>query len=125
MGIGNIDTWRKGHMAVAEWVDAWRIVPRALVMGYAYMLWIVVQWYMNLKPEILEGCNVELLKEVCVIQAPTTAHSIVLSAVVGVAAAVFGLYSNSGRSWNGFTNWGNGEKPGSGPTYEEGKGKTE
>lgn len=116
MGIGDIDTWRKGHMAVAEWVDAWRIVPRVLVAAYAYMMWGVVKWYMALEPRIIEDCNVELLKEVCVIQAPSTQHAALVTAVVGIAAAVFGLYSNSGRKWNGFTNWGNGKPPGEGPT---------
>lgn len=100
-----IDTWRKGHMAVAEWVDAWRLIPRLLVIGYGWMLWKVVKWYMNLHPSIINGCNVELLKEVCVEQAPNTQHAVVLTAVIGVAAAVFGLYTNSGRKWNGFTYW--------------------
>ena len=105
-GIGDIDTWRKGHLAVAEWVDAWRMIPRLLVGAYAWMLWQVIDWYMNLKPEIIEGCNVELLKEVCVVQAPSTQHAALVTAVVGVAAAVFGLYANSGRQWNGFSKWG-------------------
>ncbi len=101
----NIDTWRKGHMAVAEAVDAWRIVPRLIVAGYAAMMWVVVKWYMDLKPSIIEGCDIELIKEACISSAPSTQHAAVLTAVVGVAAAVFAFYANSGRQWNGFTHW--------------------
>ena len=109
MSIREIDTWRKGHLAVAEWVDAWRLIPRMLVGGYAFMMYKVVSWYMNLKPELIENCNVELLKEVCVVMAPSTQHAALVTAVVGIGAAVFGLYASSGKKWNGFTKWGNGE----------------
>lgn len=105
MDLSDIDTWRKGHMAVAEWVDAWRLIPRLLVGGYAYMTWKVVVWYMNLQPTLIEGCDVTLLAEKCIYDAPTTPHAALVTAVVGIAAAVFGLYANSGRKWNGFTPW--------------------
>ena len=109
--FGDIDAWRKGHMAVAEWVDAWRLIPRVLVAGYAYLLYKVVKWYMNMTPYMLEGCDVDKLAENCLIMAPTTQHAALVTAVVGIAAAVFGLYAGSGRKWNGFTKWNNGNKP--------------
>lgn len=105
MAINEIDSWRKGHMAVAEWVDAWRIIPRAMVAGYAYVMWHVVKWYMSLEPHLIENCNVEILQQACVVQAPSTQHAALVTAVVGIAAAVFGLYANSGKKWNGFTHW--------------------
>ena len=101
----DIDAWRKFHMAFAEWADAWRIVPRTIVVAYGYMLWQMGQWYTSLEPYMLEGCNVELLKEACIIQAPTTQHMALVTAAVGIAAAIFGLYTSSGRKWNGFTHW--------------------
>ncbi len=101
----DIDSWRKGHMAVAEWIDAWRLIPRVIVAGYSYMLWVVVKWYMELEPRILEGCDMAVLAEKCLIDGPTTQHAALVTAVIGVAAAVFGLYANSGRKWNGFTHW--------------------
>lgn len=121
MALNDIDTWRKGHMAVAEWVDAWRIVPRVIVAGYGYVLWHVVKWYMSLEPHIIENCNIELLKEVCVVQAPSTQHAALVTALVGISAAVFGLYANSGKKWNGFTNWGKGPLPPSDGNIEQGK----
>ncbi len=107
--VGNVDTWRKGHLAVAEWIDAWRIVPRVICGGYAWVTYTVIKWYMNLKPEVLENCNVELLKDVCVIQAPSTQHAALVTAVIGIAAAMFAFYANTGKKWNGFTHW---NKPG-------------
>ncbi len=111
--VGNVDTWRKGHLAVAEWIDAWRLVPRIIAGGYAWVTYTVVKWYMNLKPELLENCNVELLKEVCVVQAPSTQHAALVTAVIGIAAAMFAFYANSGKKWNGFQPW---NKPGDGST---------
>ena len=111
--LGDIDAWRKGHQAIAEWIDAWRLIPRAVIAGYTFLLWYVIQWYMKLEPYILEGCDPETLGNACLILAPTTQHAALVSTVVGIAAAVFGLYAGSGKKWNGFTEWKNtsSEKP--------------
>ena len=101
----DIDAWRKGHMAIAEWVDGWRLIPRLLVAGYSYMVWVVVKWYMELKPEVISGCDIEKFGEICIAAAPTTSHSIVLSSVIGGAAAVFGLYTASSRKFDKFIPW--------------------
>lgn len=101
----DIDAWRKLHMSFAEWVDAWRLIPRTVVVCYGIMMWQIIDWYMNLKPYVIEGCNVDALKELCIVNAPTTEHMALVTAVLAVAAAVFGLYTNSGKTWNGFTHW--------------------
>jgi len=101
----DIDAWRKAHMAIAEWIDAWRVVPRLLVAGYTYATWKVIMWYMALQPTWLDGCDVQVLAEKCIVAAPTTQHAALVTAVIGISAAVFGLYANSGRKWNGFTHW--------------------
>ena len=104
--MADIDSVRKTHLAVAEMVDAWRMIPRALVAGYATMMWVVVKWYMNIQPTIIQGCDLEKLGEICISQGPTTQHAALVTAVVGVAAAVFGLYSSTGKSWNEkFISW--------------------
>jgi len=101
----DIDAWRKMHMSMAEFVDAWRLIPRLLVIGYGYMMWTVVKWYMDIEPFMIEDCDVSILKDACISQAPTTQDAVLVTAFLGVAAAVFGLYSNSGKKWNGFTPW--------------------
>lgn len=104
--MADIDSWRKFHLAIAEWIDAWRLIPRAVVILFGLGAAHVTKWYMDLHPYILEGC-VEAGGKVseCMIQAPTTQHTALLSALFALAAAVFAFYSNAGRKWNGFSHW--------------------
>ena len=109
----DIDTYRRWHLATAEFVDGWRLIPRVLVAAYAYLLYKVIAWYMALEPhlpkEVLEKVDVSTLSPdqiaLLMVDAPSTQHAALVTAVVGIAAAIFGLYSNSGRKWNGFTCW--------------------
>ncbi len=83
----DIDSFREMHMAVAEMMDAWRLAPRALVVGYGYLIYEVVNWYMLL-PD------------------PNTQQAALVTTVIGGAAAVFGLYTNGGKNWSeGFKPW--------------------
>lgn len=100
----NVDTYRKAHMAVAELVDAWRVIPRLLVAAYSYLIFMIVKWYMDLGPTIIEGCVSDTITD-CIHQAPTTQQAALVTTIVGISAAVFGLYTNTGRKWNGFTHW--------------------
>jgi len=100
----SIDRKRQIHLALAELVDSWRIIPRILLAGYSYLLYKTIVWYMALEPYMLEGCKSDKVTD-CIIHAPTTQHAALVTAVVGIAAAIFGLYSSSGRKWNGFTFW--------------------
>ncbi len=108
----DIDTFRRWHLATAEFLDAWRIIPRTLVAAYAYLLYKVIAWYMALEPhlpkEVLDKVDKMSPEQISalMIPAPTTQHAALVTAVVGIAAAIFGLYSNSGKNWNGFTCWG-------------------
>jgi len=100
----SVDKFRQIYLLIAEGLDAWRIVPRLLVSLYCYMLYKVVEWYMSLEPHIMEGCLSQIIKD-CIVQAPTTQHAALVTSVVGISAAVFGLYSSTGRKWDGFTFW--------------------
>ena len=101
----DIDTFRKSYLAIAEMLDAFRIFPRLLVLGYTFILYDVIMWYKDLKPTLIENCDVELLGQTCIALATSTQHAALVTAVVGVAAAIFGLYANSGKKWNGFVPW--------------------
>ena len=95
----NIDVIRRFYLSIAEATDAWRIVPRVLVTGYGYLLYQVIRWYMELVPYMLDGCVSETITD-CIVESPTTQHAALVTAVVGVAAAFFGLYANSGQKWD-------------------------
>jgi len=113
----DIDKFRQIHLSLAEGLDAWRIVPRALVALYCYMLYKIINWYMDLAPYIIEKCVSSNVLD-CIAQSPTTQHAALVTAVVGISAAVFGLYSSTGKKWNGFTFW---KKKKEEPKDKEGK----
>lgn len=102
--MSNVDKLRKAVLATAEFVDAWRVAPRLLVIGWGYVLYKVIVWYMNLESYVVENCPVDVL-ESCIVHAPNTQHATLVTALVGASAAVFAFYTNSGRKWNGFTAW--------------------
>lgn len=71
-------------MYFAEVVDAWRVVPRAILIAYGMMVWQVFEWYMALS-------------------VPSTQQAALVTTVAGTVAAIIGLYQHSGRKW-GFKN---------------------
>lgn len=70
--------WSKLAMAIwlaPEYFDKWRVFPRIFLSVYIYLLYDVVQWFMLL-PD------------------PNTQQAGLVSVLVGVGAAWFGLYIN-------------------------------
>ena len=72
---------------VAQAVDSWRIIPRAFLSVYMYLLYYTTFWFMELED-------------------PTMQQSGLISVVVGAGAAWFGLYTNSSKSKGDFTKGG-------------------
>jgi hypothetical protein len=64
---------------VAQAVDSWRIIPRAFLSVYMYLLYYTTFWFMGLED-------------------PSFEQSGLISIVVGAGAAWFGLYTNSSKS---------------------------
>ena len=60
-------------------LDAWRIIPRILILCYVYLFYTSTTWFMGLSD-------------------PTNAQAGFISTVVGASAAFFGLYVNSGNN---------------------------
>ena len=61
---------------VAQAIDSWRIIPRAFLAVYMYLLYYTTFWFMDLAD-------------------PSFEQSGLISIVVGAGAAWFGLYTNS------------------------------
>ena len=72
---------------VAQAVDSWRIIPRAFLSVYMYLLYYTTFWFMELND-------------------PTMQQSGLISVVVGAGAAWFGLYTNSSKSKGDFSKGG-------------------
>jgi hypothetical protein len=60
----------------AQWLHDFRLIPRMLTIGYSWMVWDTVQWFQSL-------------------QAPSTQQAALLTIVVGMSGAIFGLYTSS------------------------------
>ena len=73
---------KKRLLDAAEIIDAFRLVPRAVLVAYAWLVWYVINWYMQL-PE------------------PSTQQAALVTVVTSLIAAVIGLYQHSGRTWGG------------------------
>lgn len=71
---------KQTFLDIAEVIDAFRVVPRSVLILYGILVWVVVSWFMGL-PE------------------PTTQQAALVTTVTGLIAAVAGLYQNSGRPW--------------------------
>jgi hypothetical protein len=83
----NKQTW----MHVAELVDAYRIFPRLVLIGYAYYVYqvtfFVLRWYAT-QPAIARGTEESVVV------------GVVVTAVTGFAPWIFRIYSDSGRNWD-------------------------
>ena len=66
-------------MTAAEKLDAWRIVPRMLILSYMIVFYQTCNWFMSLSD-------------------PNNAQAGFVSVVVGAGAAWFGLYVNGSRA---------------------------
>lgn len=65
-------------MIKPQTLDAWRIVPRLLILTYMIVFYQTTQWFMSLSD-------------------PNNAQAGFVSVIVGAGAAWFGLYCTSGK----------------------------
>ena len=69
--------WVQRCTMVAECLNRLRIIPRVLVAGYGWLVWIVVNWFMGLTD-------------------PGTQQAALVTTVVGAAGMFFGFYMQGG-----------------------------
>jgi len=92
----DIEAFQRVQLAIAEWVDAWRIFPRIIVCMYMVLVYKVALWYMALDDHIIKGCVSPDVVD-CIAQAPSNQHAALITTVIGFSAAIFGFYANSGN----------------------------
>jgi len=78
--MDKINFTRQKWLLTAEIMDAWRIVPRLLVIAYSYLVWDAYTWFTSLDD-------------------PNTQQAALISTLIGAAAGIFGLYTGTGRNW--------------------------
>jgi len=99
----DVNGFRKWSNAVAETVDAWRIVPRLMVIAYGFLTWKTWVWYTGIDVIVTKtNCQLLATQVVCDITGvvgPSTQQATLVTAIVSMAAVVIGLYSSSGKDW--------------------------
>ncbi len=111
-------SWMSRILKGAEIIDALRIVPRIVLGVYiAGVAWIV-SWYTQFELKYVTQCDSATLNVLMREQVPLeeakaiactitqvighpTGYTALVTVMVSAAAIVFGLYTNSGRSWEG------------------------
>lgn len=109
---------RMESLAKAEKFDAFRIIPRLIVFAYGASVGYMAMWFMNIKTytqtecqeslfiKLLDrGMTPEQVKELActvtaVVGGPTTATTVFVTTICGLAAVIFAFYTNSGRDWS-------------------------
>lgn len=116
-----IDTLRRWSLIAAEAFDAWRVVPRTILVAYGWMVWNVTRWYMSIPSSNQIQCQADVLRVlmeskinidqaramacsiVDTIGGPTSEQTMFVSIVTGLSSVVIGLYLNTGKTskWQG------------------------
>lgn len=112
-------SFRKYSLALAESFDAWRIIPRIIIIMYSALVLNLYLWFKSIPTFVQERCDTAMLKLlidsnldieqakvlacsiVDVVGGPTGAQSAFVTTITGLSAGIFGLYAATGRRWDG------------------------
>lgn len=116
----NTASVRQTVLLVAEAFDAWRVIPRLMILAYGYLVFNLYLWYKNIPTYVQEKCDATILSElleggksmaeikqyactvVDVVGGPTAAQSTFVTTIIGLSTGIFGLYTATGRKWDGW-----------------------
>lgn len=108
---------RRVLLELAHIIDAWRVIPRAMVAMYGLMIYKLFLWYTNIETFEETTCdnpliqtlleqNIDIEKAteiactiVDTVGGPTSQQTSFVTIVIGLSSAIFGLYVNSGGDW--------------------------
>lgn len=109
--------FRKYSLALAESFDAWRVIPRTILVFYSLLVMNLYLWFKSIPTFVQEKCDNTILKVliesgigleearltactiVDVVGGPTAAQSAFVTTIIGLSSAIFGLYTTTGRKW--------------------------
>lgn len=117
--LTTVSRFRKYSLALAESFDAWRVAPRMVLIIYSALVMNLYLWFKSIPTFVQEKCDPQTLKimldmgkslddakllacsVVDVVGGPTATQSAFVTTIVGLSAAIFGLYTSTGRRWDG------------------------
>ena len=106
-------------LAAAEGFDAWRVVPRLMLIAYGYLVWSLYSWYRAIPVYLQTKCEatvletllsrnvpINLAKEMaCNVTAtmggPSSEQTMFVTTIIGLSTGIFALYTTTGRKWDG------------------------
>lgn len=104
-------------MAAAESFDAWRVIPRLMLIAYGLLVVKLYTWYISIPTFMQQKCDAAVLKifmdggmalshaqslactVVDVVGGPTPAQSAFVTTIIGLSTGIFGLYTSTGKRW--------------------------
>lgn len=107
-------TWA---LTLAESFDAWRVVPRTMLIAYGYLVWSLYVWYKSIPIYVQTKCDGAVLQilldqKVKLAQAqelacnivgtvggPTSEQTMFVTTIIGLSTGIFALYTTTGRKW--------------------------
>lgn len=111
---------RQYVLLLAESFDAWRVIPRLMLLAYGYLVFNLYIWYKNIPTYVQEKCDANIVMQLLaegmskpeikqfactvgdVVGGPTAAQSTFVTTIIGLSTGIFGLYTATGRKWD---NW--------------------
>jgi uncharacterized membrane protein len=111
--------FRQASLVMAETVDAWRLIPRVMIIAYGALVVNLYSWYKSIPTFIQQKCDAAVLKIfmdggmvlhqaqalACtvndVVGGPTPAQSAFVTTIIGLSTGIFGLYTATGKRWDG------------------------
>lgn len=110
-------TAKNWTLAIAESIDAIRLVPRIIVGAYGYLMINLYLWFTHIPTVMQEKCDptlmqilldhgksLEMAKDLAcyvvdVVGGPTTAQTTFVTIIIGLATPLFAFYVTTGRKW--------------------------
>ena len=110
--------FRHTSLFLAEAFDAWRVIPRLMLLAYGYLVFNLYIWYKNIPTYVQEKCDSNIVATLIakgmsypevkqfactvadVVGGPTTAQSTFVTTIIGLSTGIFGLYTTTGRKWD-------------------------
>lgn len=105
-------------LPTAEIFDAWRVIPRIVLVLYASLVFSLYLWYRSIPTYVQEQCDESLIGTLLaqgvdlaeaqavactvidIVGGPTMAQSTFVTTIIGLSTGIFGLYVATGRKWD-------------------------
>lgn len=104
-------------LRIAEIIDAYRVFPRIVLLGFMISVGVITNWYLSFEDVPIIECNETLLlglleRNVSLVEAQMVAckqtgvvdrpfgYTTLVSVFIGASAGVFGFYVGTGRRWD-------------------------